>query len=96
MTVKEYLESTFNPNSDFNVREPITCADGFWIDVQGGTRGHYCSPREHCNVYDKVELSCEEDDLISEYAEGGNSGIYQYVPISVVETLASKHGGIAI
>lgn len=93
MKVIEYLEKTFDPKNENKLRQPLTCMDGFWIDVQGGTRFHYCQPREHVNKYEKVELSCEPDSLIADYQDG-EIGIYKYVPIETVEQLAEKHGGI--
>jgi len=99
MTVKEYLESTYNPKDDYTVRKRITCKDGFSISVQGGTSFHYCSPREHVNIYNLVELGypSEEEELINEYAEEKGSltnTVYGGVPIELIEKVVEKHGGI--
>lgn len=98
MTAKEWLESTFNRNNAYHVRPRAQCADGFSISIQGGTRGHYCEPREHCDVYNMVELGYPSaiDDMIAPYAESENTTdtVFGYVPIEVVEQLAAKHGGI--
>lgn len=100
-TVKEYLEQTFDPNNRYFVRKHITCNDGFTISVQGGTNGHYCSPREYCNIYDKVECGypSEEESLLIEFAENPNlptQTVYPCVPIDIVESVILKHGGIKI
>jgi len=100
MTVKEFLKSTFDPNDPYQVRNPVVCADGYSVSIQGGTRTHYCSPRQHVNQYDAVELgfpSMGDDELI-QYAEDQSDltgTVYGYVPIEVVEAVVAKHGGIA-
>lgn len=99
MTVKEYLEKTYTED-ELNVRPIIQCNDGFTISVQGGTRFHYCSPRELCNVYNEVELGfpSERDELIIKYAENEDNPtgtVYGYVPIELVEKLIIKHKGIS-
>jgi len=99
MTVKEFLESTFDPENPYQVRDRVTCHDGYSISIQGGTVGHYCSPRQHVNEYEQVELgypSTADDELI-EYAEDGSDltgTVYGYVPIEVIESIIAKHGGI--
>jgi hypothetical protein len=98
MNIKEYLESTFDESLEYQVRDVVTCKDGFSISIQGGTRGHYCRPRARCNVYLELELGypSELDDLISKYAECENTidTVFAFVPISVVEKLIEKHGGV--
>jgi len=98
MTVKEYLESTYDPDDKYQVRPRIRCADGYSISVQGGDEGKYCSPRYKCNFYNKVELGypSDYDEMIAEYAEDDTycETVYPYTPIAVVEALISKHGGI--
>lgn len=99
MTAKEYLEKTYIPNGQHNIRKAVMCKDGFYISIQGGTEGHYCQPRQHCNYYDEVELGfpSQKDDLIIHWAEDPKEPtrtVYGYVPIGVVEELIQKHGGI--
>ncbi len=99
MTVKEYLETTFNEIDEYHVRKAVKCADGFRVSIQGGTFFHYCRPKLHCNQYECVELGFPsmQDDLIMEYAEDETNPtrtVYGYVPIEVVENLIQKHGGI--
>jgi len=98
MEVVEFLERTYT-GENYSTRERIVCKDGFNISVQGGTSGHYCTPRKMCNEYDRVELGfpSEADDLISGYAEDKEDltgTVYGYVPIEIVEELIKKHGGI--
>ena len=99
MTVLEYLEFTNKKNDAHQVRDRITCNDGFSVSVQGGTDFHYCSPRRKCNQYNEVELGypSSEDELIQQYAESPEyptETVYAYVPIDIVEKLIEKHGGI--
>lgn len=98
MNVKEYLESTYT-GKDHNIRRRIICKDGFSISVQGGTTGHYCHPRECCNIYQEVECgypSAVEKTLMP-YQDGtGNplESVYGYVPIEIIDEIIKKHGGI--
>ena len=99
MTVLEYLEFTNKKNDAYQVRDRITCNDGFTVSVQGGTELHYCSPRRKCNQYKEVELGypSSEDELIQQYAENPEyptETVYPFVPIDIVEKLIEKHGGI--
>ena len=99
MTVKEFLESTFNSSNKYQVRAKAICADGYSVSIQGGTHGHYCSPRTHTNVYEAVELGYPSaiDVELLEYAEEPNDptgSVYGYVPIDVIEAVIAKHGGI--
>ena len=76
--------------------------DGFTISVQA-SYGHYCFPQktyrsEYSNIYQKYELGypSEEEELIEEYAEGGDltSSVYPQVPKEVLAKVVKKHGGI--
>lgn len=100
MTVLEYLEKTYDAEKTWMVRKPIICKDGFTVSVQGGTRSHYCTPRESCNFYYDVELGFTSEEIpeLAEYAENKEKlkdTVYGYVPIDKVEDLIMKHGGIA-
>lgn len=98
-TVKEFLESTFDKNNPYLVRNRIGCKDGYSVSVQGGDEFHYCDPRIHENSYFEVELgypSCADEEIL-QYAENTDdptATVYSYVPIEVVEKLIEKHGGI--
>lgn len=103
--INDFLKRTFKTRTLSrgyviqNLRPPIKCADRFEISVQASD-GHYCSPRVGGDVkYDKVELGFPnmEDSLIIEYAEDPEDPtrtVYGYVPISIVNKLIKKHGGI--
>ena len=97
--VEQYLIDTYDIDNEHQVRKSITCKDGFFISVQGGTKFHYCNPRMKINSYEEVELGfpSEEDELIMEYAEDKDrptETVYPWVPIKIVEQLIQKHGGI--
>ena len=77
----------------------IECADGFSISVQANKYA-YCMPAANkAWPYDSVELGFPNaiDELIELYSEapGSTNTIYGYVPISIVEYLVEKHGGIS-
>jgi len=99
MAVKEFLEATFDSDDKYQVRDRAICADGYSVSIQGGTHTHYCLPRTHVNEYEAVELgypSMADEELI-QYAENQDDptgSVYGYVPISVIELVISKHGGI--
>jgi len=98
MTVKEFLEATYSDNK-FNTRDFVVCNDGFRMSVQGGTEGHYCIPRKHCNQYDCVEvgyLETKEESLFpyADDVENPADSVYGFVPIEVVEEIVKRHGGI--
>lgn len=95
MTVKEWLAHTYKDVSyRVLVRNPVICADGFRISIQG-SRAHYCVPRKLVpgGEYEKLELGFPniEEPLLREYED---HGIFPYVPIEVVEQVIEKHGGI--
>lgn len=98
-TVVKFLESTFDKNNPYLIRESITCKDGYTVSVQGGDEFHYCDPRIHENSYFNVELgypSCMDEEILK-YAEDPKDPtktVYAYVPIEIVEKLIKKHGGI--
>lgn len=101
MTVKEYLESTFKEDDEYNIRKRVVCKDGYSVSVQGGNRLNYCQPREIINIYHSVELGfpSEPDELINKYAEGYGTvnftqTVYPFVDIEIVEKLIQKHGGM--
>lgn len=84
-------------------RPRVVCKDGFTISIQASDY-HYCTPRETFRprdgkTYSSVELGFPsmEDDLITYYAEDDDDytkTVYGWVPISIVEQLIEKHGGI--
>lgn len=85
---------------EYLVRPRARCADGFSISIQGGTRFHYCQPRELCRIFESVELGFpnQVEDLIMPYIDGSEDNplgdVYGFVPIEVVDEMITKHGGI--
>ena len=92
-----YLTSS---GDEYLVRPRARCADGFSISIQGGTRFHYCQPRELCRIFESVELGFpnQVEDLIMPYIDGSADNplgnVYGFVPIEVVDEMITKHGGI--
>jgi hypothetical protein len=93
MTVNEYLKK-MHPGFG-SVAPAIVCCDGFEFSVQA-SKHHYCSPRvDNCPSYDAVEVgfpSCIEP-LLTPFAA---DGVYPQVPVSVVDQIIAKHGGIKL
>lgn len=81
------------------VRPAVICKDGFQISIQA-SESHYCTPRTNTEKeYTAVELGypSEPDDIIKEYAEDSDQltrTVYGWVPVTVVDELLEKHGGI--
>lgn len=77
----------------------MKCADGFSMSVQGHYGG-YCRPRENwAPRYSEVEVgfpSAQEDLLMPfiDDSESPTETVYGYVPISVIEAVLEKHGGL--
>ena len=102
MTIREFLEKTYEITytGSLKVRKAALCQDGFVISIQA-SEFHYCSPRTNLKDgdYTDVELGfpSAEDELISKYAENPSDlcgTVYGWVPVSVVQQLVDKHGGI--
>lgn len=103
--INEYLKRTrvigkYRDGETYEgIRPGLTCNDGFEVSVQASMY-HYCSPRVNgAAVYDEVELGFPnmEDSLIMDYAEEPDrptDTVYGYVPVSIVNELIEKHGGI--
>lgn len=78
-------------------------ADGFTMSVQGHS-GAYRRPRSdfggaHGESYTMVEAGfpSEREELLMPYAEDAErptETVYGYVPVSVIEAIAAKHGGL--
>ena len=81
----------------------IVCEDGFTMSVQVG-HSLYCTPKKVAKRYSTVEIGypSEPEELIKEYAESlydedstdYTDTVYPYVPVSVVDKVLKKHGGI--
>lgn len=98
--ISEFLKVTFVETNPLKIRPAIYCADGFQMSVQASAY-HYCEPRTNlsdCN-YEEVEIGFPsiEESLIMDYAENPDNPtgtVYGWVPISVVDEVLIKHGGI--
>ena len=82
----------------------IVCEDGFTMSVQVGY-SLYCTPKKVAKRYSAVEIGypSEPEELIKEYAEFApfdedttdyTDTVYPYVPVSIVDKVLKKHGGI--
>ena len=80
------------------------CEDGFTMSVQVGY-SLYCTPKKVAKRYSAVEIGypSEPEELIKEYAEFApfdedttdyTDTVYPYVPVSEVDKVLKKHGGI--
>ena len=87
--------------TDTHIYRPrVVCKDGFSVSVQAD-KHRCCEPKGNAENYSKVELinPSKADQLIAEYALGKKDQdltdvIYVYVPVSIVDKLLAKHGGI--
>ena len=105
MTITEFLRmtvfiKTYHSGDVQSVRPRIECNDGFSMSVQASAY-HYSDPRENglFSVYNSVEIGfpSEEEYLILEYAEEPNKPMttcYGYVPVTLVDEVLVKHGGM--
>ena len=102
MGTNEFLKRTLAVECFGNmqsIRPRVVCNDGFSISVQA-SRYHYCSPRADGEIeYAHVELGFPSmvEESILEYAEmpeRPTETVYGYVPVSVVDAMLLKHGGI--
>ncbi len=104
--VNEYLRRTrkvITLSNGYMVEEcrpKLFCKDGFSVSVQASSF-HYCCPRvDGAERYEAVELGfpSDEDPIIMDYAEDYSDPtgtVYGFVPVSVVNELIEKHGGIS-
>ena len=89
-------------------RPYAVCADGFGVSIQA-SNCHYCEPRisqypgNDFTPYETVELGypSEADEDLLPYQEcpdreDPTESVYGYVPVSVVDKVIEKHGGIDI
>lgn len=103
--LKEWLKNTYKASNCAGIvipeiRERITCNDGFSMSVQA-SYFHYCKPRINLpdGNYEAVEIGfpSEKEELIMEFAEDDKDPtdtVYGYVPIEIVEKVIEKHGGM--
>lgn len=107
MNTNEFLKATekYTLEEELDVRiyrrprPRVVCKDGFSISIQANQLA-YCYPRSNsADRYQQVELGYPNipDKLILEYAEEPLrplNTVYGYVPVTIVDQLLEKHGGI--
>lgn len=74
-------------------RPEVICADGFKMSIQA-SEDHYCQKDDEGSyVSVEVGLPSSSEPLLDEY---GDDGVYGYVPLTVVDAIIAKHGGILL
>lgn len=96
--MRHYLETAYS-----RIFPRMVCADGFTMSVQGHC-GAYSSPRDDfADHYTEVEVGfpSEREELLMPYIDAidpetvdSTGTVYGYVPISVIEQVIEKHGGL--
>lgn len=87
-----------------HIRPRVFCADGVSLSIQA-SEYNYCSPRQRLQrpwneytlvevgyIYDKENQPFSPPDNWREYQDG-DSQVWGYVPVSVVEEFIAAHGG---
>lgn len=97
--INEFLQKYRRVLHGINVTRPrVKCADGYTVSVQAGW-GIYSQPREDADAYTAVELGYPSagDEELCPYAESPDDllgTVYGYVPVTLVDAVLEKHGGI--
>lgn len=74
-------------------RPEAICADGFKMSIQA-SEDHYCQKDDEGGyVSGEVGFPSPPEPLLDEY---GDDGVYGYVPLTVVDAIIAKHGGILL
>lgn len=98
MTLYEYLTRYVYIHMDeFIRRTSVFTKDGFNMSVQASS-GHYSRPkisRRDASEYTAFEVGypSEMEEMLEEYRDG-DSQIYGFVPVNVLEAIIEKHGGL--
>ena len=99
MTINEFLQKYRLVRYGMNVTRPrVKCADGYTVSVQAGW-GMYSAPQGDADEYTAVELGYPSavDGELRPYAENQDdlpATVYGFVPVSLVDAVLEKHGGI--
>ena len=109
MTLTSWLQLT-KPLCTYPVRPQLICNDGFSLSIQASSY-HLCKPQKNDVTYTHVEVSClsEEEPLLKAYFKDFyeqstaylsysilQKTIYPYVPVTLVDEILYKHGGICL
>lgn len=81
-------------------RKRMVCRDGFSMSVQA-SKYHYCTPRADKGPWEEVEVGFPSvvEELLIPYAEQPDKQpetVYGYVPVSILEKVIEKHGGLTL
>lgn len=74
-------------------RPEAICADGFKMSIQASEDHHCQKDDEGSYVSVEVGFPSPSEPLLDEY---GDDGVYGYVPLTVVDAIIAKHGGILL
>jgi len=95
MTFKEFMSKC----GAVRYRPRIVCMDGFEMSVQGNEIC-YSIPKKVTTEFEAMEIGypSAQEDLIIEFIDSDTrhptQSVYGYVPISIIEEVIEKHGGI--
>ncbi len=104
MTPEEFIDAVEPAQENWiPIFKKIHCKDGFSMSVQA-SHSHYCFPRitiysKHSFYYSKMEVGfpSEVEELLLPFAENKEKPtetVYPYVPVTIIEQVIQKHGGI--
>lgn len=92
-SVNDYFKA--NPQ---RVRKAVTCKSGLTLSIQA-SRTHYCSPQANEGPYSLVEVMVCTDvhprAFIKDKGRRAEDGVYGWVPVSLVQAVIEKNGGVA-
>ena len=103
MSINEFLDfHKVISGNEYPYRElapRVKCADGLAFSAQV-SYSHYCTPRQNdAGVYWAIEIGypSQRVEEFMPYAEdelNPTNTVYGYVPVTVVDAVIEKHGGI--
>jgi len=96
--IRTYKEITGADTKWSTVYKNLTCDDGFEFSIQAGP-SMYSHPQAVADHYDAVEIGfpTADEPLLKEFAEDPDDlkgTVYGWVPITRVNEVIEKHGGI--
>lgn len=90
MTIEWFLKEY--PTNPSKPRPRVICNDGFSISVQQGSLYHQREGEAELGFPSEIEpmIACYQDDTDNDPRDD----VYNFVPLSVVNAVLAKHGGI--
>lgn len=78
------------------IRPLAICNDGFSLSIQASSVHH--SKKDENGIYQTVELGrlSSPEISLSEYEDGCDHKVYNFVPVTLVDAIIAKHGGIVM